>query len=603
MRYFLTFFIILCSSLFSADVNRTIIDADSGFYQKILLDISNAKEQKPEYILEKTLLSALIKEGNETALVVSQNYTLPKNSDEFEKLFQKYIDNLKALATTQKQIDDAKEKIETIEQQIAKLDSNNSSVNILQLQDALHHKKLQSYQKMLSVYTENMEKIQKLIKGSLSDMHFDRLKIKSVIEQDKRAIEAINRSISKEQISLEQVKLLNNSDEIKKHITRVTQYKDTQRKIHKDIAALKFLLFANALQNKSYKAFEIEKEIKTALKDIGIDTSNVGLFKGLENSYLGRIKTFTGKSKEEVKSISLTLWEYLNKPIFSINNTPIDIFKLTVTILIFIISFYFGALYKKKIFHLSVNKDTFTESSRTLLANLGYYFILLISFFIALNFLGIQLSSIAMVAGALSVGIGFGLQNIVSNFVSGLILMFERSVKIGDYVQISDDLRGYITDIKMRSTTIKTNDNIDVIIPNQQFIQNNVINWTMNDKIRRFAIPFGVAYGTDPQKVIDVVKKAVQESGYGDVINAKDKHTRVIMTEMGDSSVNFELFVWIGGNEMKFPKRTQSRFLVIIYNALYANNIEIPFPQQDIHIRSIDAELPKKSKETSDRAC
>jgi len=263
-----------------------------------------------------------------------------------------------------------------------------------------------------------------------------------------------------------------------------------------------------------------------------------------------------------------------------------------VTILILLFSAYIGGLYKKKIFNLSVNKNTFTESSRTILANLGYYLILLISFFVVLNFLGIKLSSIAMVAGALSVGIGFGLQNIVSNFVSGIILMFERSVKIGDYVELNENLRGYITDIRMRSTTIKTNDNIDVIVPNQQFIENSVINWTMNDKIRRFSIPFGVAYGTDPQKVIEVVKRAVEESGYKDVINSANRRTRVVMTQMADSSINFELIVWIAGNEIKYPKRTVSRFLILIYNALNENNIEIPFPQQDIHIRSIEAKLP-----------
>lgn len=144
----------------------------------------------------------------------------------------------------------------------------------------------------------------------------------------------------------------------------------------------------------------------------------------------------------------------------------------------------------------------------------------------------------------------------------------------------------------MRSTTIKTNANIDVIIPNENFIQNNVINWTMEDDLKRFEISFGVKYGTPPQQVIDVILKAVKESGFKDIYNSRTRYTRILMTEMGNSSINFNLFVWIKGKEILYPKRTTSRFLILIYNALNEHNIEIPFPQVDLHVRSIDAALP-----------
>jgi len=261
--------------------------------------------------------------------------------------------------------------------------------------------------------------------------------------------------------------------------------------------------------------------------------------------------------------------------------------------LIFIIGFFISKGYKSYIKSLSRRSKTITNSTKTLLSNLGHYIIFLITFFIVLKVLGIDLSSIALVAGALSVGIGFGLQNIISNFVSGIILMLERSVKIGDYIQISEDLRGTVVDIKMRSITINTNSNIDVIVPNQDLIQNKVVNWTMNDKIRRFEIPFGVAYGSDPKKVISVVLEAVQKSNFQDIYISKDRFTRVVMVGMGDSSVDFELFVWIKGNEIFYPKRTMSRFLILIYNALNENGIEIPFPQRDIHIKSVCEDFTK----------
>ena len=177
-----------------------------------------------------------------------------------------------------------------------------------------------------------------------------------------------------------------------------------------------------------------------------------------------------------------------------------------------------------------------SESTQTLLINLGHYFIFVITFFIALNVLGIDLSSIALVAGALSVGIGFGLQNIISNFVSGIILMVERSIKIGDYLEIDDNTRGKVIDIK-------------------------------------------------------IVLEAVEKSDCKAIFTSKNRYTKVIMTEMGDSSVNFELFVWIAGKEIFYPKSVTSKFLILIYNALNENNIEIPFPQQDIHIRSLDKSI------------
>lgn len=276
----------------------------------------------------------------------------------------------------------------------------------------------------------------------------------------------------------------------------------------------------------------------------------------------------------------------LTEPMFSLNNTQISLLKIIIAIFIFIMGFVVGGIYKAQINKRISLRSNFSSSTRTIIANMGYYLIIVVAFFITLDTLGINLSSIALVAGALSVGIGFGLQNIVSNFVSGLILMFERSVKVGDFVELSDSLRGHIVDIRMRSTIISTNANINVIVPNQNFIQNNVVNWTMHDKIKRFEIPFGVAYGTQPQFVIDTVMGALLKSGFSDLYSDEKRIARVIMTKMNDSSVDYALFVWIKGDEILYPKRTVSRFLIMIYNALYEKGISIPFPQMDLHIKN-----------------
>jgi len=250
----------------------------------------------------------------------------------------------------------------------------------------------------------------------------------------------------------------------------------------------------------------------------------------------------------DIKTFFKYAWHFMTYSIFTINGTGISLFKFIMAIIIFIVGFIIGSL----------------------------------------NILGISLSSLALVAGALSVGIGFGLQNIVSNFVSGIILMFEKSIKIDDYVELADGTHGKIVDIRMRSTTLNTNDNIDITIPNQTFIQNNVINWTMNDNIRRFEIPFDVNYGQKPEFIIKIILEAVQKSGFKDVVTTSTNFSRVIMTSLGDSSVNFSLFVWLKGEEIRHPKRTMSRFLILIYNTCYEYGVEISFPQRDLHIRSID---------------
>ncbi len=301
--------------------------------------------------------------------------------------------------------------------------------------------------------------------------------------------------------------------------------------------------------------------------------------------------TNTSFLNAEAKHLVSGFMNIITKPIFSINNVEVSTLKILISLLVFTLGFFIGGYYKAHIHKITSRKHAISSSTKTIFANMGYYLILFISFLIALNIIGINLSSIALVAGALSVGIGFGLQNIVSNFVSGIILMFERSAKVGDYVELSDTLQGHIVDIRMRSTVLNTNANIDVIVPNQNFIQGTVINWTMNDNIKRFDVPFGVAYGTKPQLVMDVILQAVEKAHFDDVHLTADKKTKVIMTGMGNSSVNFMLMVWIKGDNILRPRTTTSRFLVLIYDTLYENGIEIPFPQLDLHIKNGEKEI------------
>ena len=222
-----------------------------------------------------------------------------------------------------------------------------------------------------------------------------------------------------------------------------------------------------------------------------------------------------------------------------------------------------------------------------MLANLGYYFLVILTFVFALNSVGIDLSSLTILVGALSVGIGFGLQNIVSNFISGIILIFEKSIQVGNIIEISDQFRGRVTQINMRSSVINTFDNIDIIIPNSTLMQNNVINLTFSDDIRRLHVPFGVAYGTSSDLVIEVILDALKKSDLVYIQDDESKEAKVWMTGMGASSVDFKLLVWINANtnKMGVDSSNMSDFLIFIYKTLQNNNIEIPFPQMDIHVK------------------
>ncbi|MDH3400475.1 MAG: mechanosensitive ion channel [Chromatiales bacterium] len=208
------------------------------------------------------------------------------------------------------------------------------------------------------------------------------------------------------------------------------------------------------------------------------------------------------------------------------------------------------------------------------------YGILAIGFFVAISVAGIDLSRFAIVAGALGVGIGFGLQNVVNNFVSGLILMFERPIQVGDTIEVGV-LVGHVLRIGFRSSTVRTYDGAEVIVPNGNLISSEVVNWTLSDRTRRLDVPVGVAYGSDPQKVLDVLTAAAQ--AHKDVLPYPTPS--IIFKGFGDSSLDFSVRVWIKDFEEFY--RVSSELAVLIYAALNQAGFEIPFPQRDLHLRSV----------------
>jgi small-conductance mechanosensitive channel len=217
------------------------------------------------------------------------------------------------------------------------------------------------------------------------------------------------------------------------------------------------------------------------------------------------------------------------------------------------------------------------------------YTLIAIGFYVAFQSVGFDLSSLAIIAASLGVGVGFGLQNIINNFVSGIIILAERPISIGDRIDVAG-VAGRVTKIQLRSTTVVTNDNITMIVPNADFISNTVTNWSHGDPKVRIRVPIGVAYGSDLKLLQRLLLEAAEEHPKA----LRDPSPVVLFTEFGDSSLNFELGVWT--QEMTAtPIHFTSQMNFIIEQKLRENDIEIPFPQRDLHVRS---GLPE-SKESS----
>jgi len=211
------------------------------------------------------------------------------------------------------------------------------------------------------------------------------------------------------------------------------------------------------------------------------------------------------------------------------------------------------------------------------------YAILLIGFMMAVAAIGFDLSRFTLIVGALGVGIGIGLQDVVNNFVSGIILLFERPIQLGDTVQVGD-VRGDVTRIGMRSSTVRTFDGAEVIIPNSQFVSVQFVNWTLSDRQRRITLPVGVAYGTDPERVIGILVEVAAANP--EILDHPG--LQALFLGFGQSSLDFELRAWTGRSESWL--QIQSNLAVAIHRALKQAGIEIPFPQRDLHLRSVSPE-------------
>src|SRR5436189_3967969 len=259
-----------------------------------------------------------------------------------------------------------------------------------------------------------------------------------------------------------------------------------------------------------------------------------------------------------------------------INLSLVQIFLL-VALLVAV--FWFSSGTKRFLFNRLLAQSGLDRSLQYAIAQVVSNIVLVVGIFIVLENTGIHLAALAVFAGAVGVGVGFGLQNIASNFISGLVILAERPITIGDRVEVAGII-GRVQQIRSRSTVIVTNDNIAMIVPNSKFIDSPVTNWHYGDPRVRFRIPVGVAYGSDVNKVSEALIAAAREHS----ATLNDPEPTAFLEKFGASTIDFELVAWT--QEMSYkPRRFRSDLNYLIYKHLTAAGIEIPNPQRDLHIR------------------
>ena len=291
---------------------------------------------------------------------------------------------------------------------------------------------------------------------------------------------------------------------------------------------------------------------------------------------------------ETINTILTRLGGFLETPLFKLGETQITLLSVVYFILLLFLLIYLSGKGKTLVNRVLARRGV-NLGVREATGSIVRYLMLFIGLLVILQTVGIDLTALSILTGAIGLGIGFGLQNIASNFISGIIILFERPVRIGDRIAVGD-VEGDVVRIGARSTTVLTNDNIDIIIPNSKLITENVVNWTHSERKVRFRIPVSVAYATDIRRVEHALLEAAKN--VYEVLATPAPAVRFI--SFGESGLEFELRAWTTTLVQRRGKFT-SELNFAIYDKFKEYEIEVPYPQRDIHIRSGKIDLSQES--------
>jgi len=271
---------------------------------------------------------------------------------------------------------------------------------------------------------------------------------------------------------------------------------------------------------------------------------------------------------------------------FNLGNIDFTLYALARTVIFGVILFWIGRLSNQRGVDFIRRRETLTGTTKELVLKTFQIGLFVLISLIILQIAGIDLTALVVFGGAIGVGLGFGLQQIASNFISGIIILLDRSISIGDYIELEDGRAGTLRELSMRSATLETYDGKDIMVPNERFITTAFTNWTHNNQKQRYPIVFEVAYGTDLEKLFTILRDVV--GSHPRVLNGEDipieERPDAEVQAFNDSGIEILVEFWMEGVD-DGKNRVGGDLLFMIYQALQQNDIEIPFPQREVTIK------------------
>jgi len=304
----------------------------------------------------------------------------------------------------------------------------------------------------------------------------------------------------------------------------------------------------------------------------------------------------TGGLFKQVWELRKGIVEDWNTELTSVDDRPITVGKVIVAVLLFAIAFSFSRLLSRGLGWVLQRRVTMDKGAASAIQGLAFYLLLVVFLLLALRTVHIPLTAFTIVGGALAIGVGFGSQNIVNNFISGIILLAERPIKVDDIVEV-DATRGIVERIGPRSTRVRTFDNIHIIVPNSAFLEKNVINWTLSDDIVRSRVDVGVAYGSPTRDVDRLIRRALED--HGQILDSPAPS--VLFSAFGDNSLEFRAYFWLRVSDLILRLRIESDVRHRIDRLFRDAGIVIAFPQRDVHLdvaAPVDVRLVSPAEET-----
>ena len=281
---------------------------------------------------------------------------------------------------------------------------------------------------------------------------------------------------------------------------------------------------------------------------------------------------------------------------YQVGNVRVSAYTVLRAILVLALVFWTAAIVADLVDRRLAKLKRMRKTTRVLVSKVFQITLYILAGLVALDMIGLDLTTLTVFGGALGIGLGFGLQKIASNFVSGLILLLERSIEEDDLIELTDGTSGFVRRTNARYILVETFDGKEVLIPNEDFITDRVTNWTLSSSRARVDVPVGVSYGSDLDTVHDLILEAAREHPRC----LDDPEPLCFLREFGDSSVNFLLMFWVG-DIVDGRWGPQSDVMFAIWRKFAENGIEIPFPQRDLHIRSgLPGAQPAPSGESAD---